>query len=118
MAALGAESLAWWRAQFPGTIANGTLVVAHARDTGELLQFGRRTTHFESVPGETIAALEPELAGRFSQGLYFKEEGHLDPRAALTALAARLAERGVPIRFSTEATVHPAARAVLDCRGL
>jgi glycine oxidase len=118
IAALGAESLAWWRAQFPGTIVNGTLVVAHARDTGELLQFGRRTARFESVSGESIAALEPELAGRFSQGLYFREEGHLDPRAALTALAARLAERGGRIRFGTEVTVRPAARAVLDCRGL
>ena len=118
IAALGAESLAWWRAQFPGTIVNGTLVVAHARDTGELLQFGRRTAHFESVRGETIAALEPDLAGRFSQGLYFSEEGHLDPRAALVALAERLAERGVPIRFGTDVTVRPAARAVLDCTGL
>jgi glycine oxidase len=118
IAALGAESLAWWRRQFPGTIVNGTLVVAHARDTGELLQFARRTAHFESVSGETIAALEPELAGRFSQGLYFREEGHLDPRAALAALAARLAERGVQIRFGIDATLRPAARAVLDCTGL
>ena len=118
IAALGTESLAWWRTQFPGTIVNGTLVVAHARDTGELVQFGRRTTHFESVSGETIAALEPELAGRFAQGLYFREEGHLDPRAALAAVAGRLAERGVHVRFGTEVTVRPAARAVLDCTGL
>ena len=118
IAALGTESLAWWRTQFPGTIVNGTLVVAHARDTGELVQFGRRTTHFESVSGETIAALEPELAGRFAQGLYFREEGHLDPRAALAALAGRLAERAVHIRFGTDVTVRPAARAVLDCTGL
>ena len=118
IAALGAESLAWWRAQFPGPIVNGTLVVAHARDTGELLQFGRRTAHFESVSAETIAALEPELAGRFSQGLYFREEGHLDPRAALAALAGRLAQRGVHIHFGTDATLRPAARAVLDCSGL
>ena len=118
IAALGTESLAWWRTQFPGTIVNGTLVVAHARDTGELVQFGRRTTHFESVSGETIAALEPELAGRFAQGLYFREEGHLDPRAALAAVAGRLAERGEHVRFGTEVTVRPAARAVLDCTGL
>ena len=82
------------------------------------MQFGRRTAHFESVPGETIAALEPELAGRFSQGLYFREEGHLDPRAALAALAARLAERGVRIRFGAEAPPRPAGRTVLDCTGL
>jgi len=118
IAALGAESLSWWRAQFPGTLVKGTLVVAHPRDTGELLQFGRRTSHFESVSGETIAALEPELAGRFSQGLYFKEEGHLDPRAALACLAGRLAGLGVHIRFGADGALRPAARAVLDCTGL
>ena len=99
IAELGAEGLAWWREHFTGTVANGTLVVAHARDTGELLQFARRTAHFENLSAEAIAALEPELAGRFSHGLYFSAEGHLDPRAALAALSARLAERGVPIRF-------------------
>ena len=118
IAALGAESLAWWRTRFAGTTVNGTLVVAHARDTAELLQFGRRTAHFESVSGEAIAALEPELAGRFSRGLYLREEGHLDPRAALASLAAELAERGVPIRFGVDAPVRPGPRALLDCTGL
>jgi len=118
IAALGAESLAWWRARFPGTVVNGTLVVAHARDTGELSQFGRRTAHFESVAGEAIAALEPDLAGRFSQGLYFAEEGHLDPRAALAFLAASLAQRGVHIRFGVDAAARPGPGARLDCTGL
>jgi glycine oxidase len=118
IAALGAESLTWWRERFAGTTVNGTLVVAHARDTAELLQFGRRTAHFECLAGEGIAELEPELAGRFSQGLYFPEEGHLDPRAALAALAERLAERGVSIRFGVEAPVRPAGRALIDCTGL
>jgi glycine oxidase len=118
IAALGAESLAWWRARFAGTIVKGTLVVAHARDTAELLQFGRRTGHFESVSGEAIAALEPDLAGRFSQGLYFAEEGHLDPRAALVSLAADLARRGVHIRFGVDARVRPGPGARLDCTGL
>jgi glycine oxidase len=118
IAELGVEGVAWWREHFAGTLVNGTLVVAHARDTGELLQFGRRTGHFESVSGEAIVALEPELAGRFSHGLYFREEGHLDPRAALAALVRRLTERGVPIRFGVEAPLRPVPRAVLDCTGL
>jgi glycine oxidase len=118
IAALGAESLAWWRTRFAGTTVNGTLVVAHARDTAELLQFGRRTAHFQSVSADAIAALEPELAGRFSRGLYLREEGHLDPRAALAALAAELAERGVPIRFGVDTPLRPGPRALLDCTGL
>jgi glycine oxidase len=118
IAEFGVEGVAWWREHFAGTLLNGTLVVAHARDTGELLQFGRRTGHFESVSGEAIATLEPELAGRFSHGLYFGEEGHLDPRAALTALVRQLTERGVPIRFGVEAPLRSVPRAVLDCTGL
>jgi glycine oxidase len=119
IAQLGTESLPWWRERFPGTVANGTLVVAHGRDVGELTQFARRTAHFEPVGGEAIAALEPDLAGRFAHGLYFAEEGHLDPRAALTALAARLAELGVPIRFGVETSASRLnGRALVDCRGL
>ncbi|HVN45642.1 MAG TPA: FAD-dependent oxidoreductase [Steroidobacteraceae bacterium] len=117
IAALGTESILWWRQHFPGTLQHGTLVVAHARDTGELAQFARRTAHFDTLAAERIAQLEPELAGRFSQGLYFPEEGHLDPRAALSALATRLGEADVPIRFGVTAAPRP-DRTVLDCRGL
>ena len=117
VAELGAEGLRWWRTHFADTATKGTLVVAHPRDTGELLQFARRTAHCESVRAETIAALEPDLSGRFSHGLYFPEEGHLDPRTALSALAARLSERGVDIRFGAAAAPR-ANRVVLDCTGL
>jgi glycine oxidase len=116
---LGIESLRWWREHFPGTVERGTLVVAHRRDVGELTQFGRRTAEFESVGPTGIAELEPELAGRYDAGLYFPQEGHLDPRAALAALARRAAELGVRIRFGQEA--EPGSlrgRAVLDCTGL
>jgi glycine oxidase len=116
---LGQESIAWWREHFPGTVLNGTLVVAHGRDAAEIAQFAGRTGHFERVGAEAIAALEPDLAGRFSQGLYFRDEAHLDPRAALTALAARLGELGVPVRFGVEASgVFLGGRQVIDCTGL
>jgi glycine oxidase len=118
IARLGAESLGWWRARFPGTVVHGTLVVAHARDTAELTQFGRRTAHFECVAGEAIAALEPDLAGRFERGLYFAEEGHLDPRAALAALAARLTALGVRIRYGVRVTADMLpGRTLVDCTG-
>jgi glycine oxidase len=124
--ALGLESLTWWPARFPGTFLRGSLVVAHGRDAGELRQFARRTERYQWLDGEAVGALEPDLAGRFSQALYFPEEGHLDPRAALAALAAKLATLGTPIRFGAgEEACREAARAaqaggatIVDCRGL
>jgi glycine oxidase len=95
------------------------LVVAHGRDTAELTQFGRRTAHFQRVTGEVIAALEPALAGRFVHGLYFADEGHLDPRAALVALSGRLRALGVSLRFGIDAErCHLAGRTIVDCSGL
>jgi glycine oxidase len=124
--ALGLESLTWWPAKFPGTVRRGSLVVAHGRDAGELRQFARRTEHHQWLDTEGIAALEPDLAGRFSQALYFPQEGHLDPRAALAALAQRLAALGVAIRFGVGAeacqkavvAAQAAGGALIDCRGL
>jgi glycine oxidase len=125
IAKLGTESIAWWRERLPGTVLNGSLVVAHGRDTGELANFSRRTEQFEWLDGEQIAALEPDLGGRFNKALYFKDEGHLDPRAALAALAARLETLRVPVRFGVTMAVAPAcwgatssARQVIDCTGL
>ena len=118
IARLGAQSIPWWRERFAGTVVNGTLVVAHGRDAPDLMQFAARTAHFERLAREDIARLEPDLAGRFAQGLYFPDEGHLDPRAALTALAARLEELGVAIRYGVDAWVASPAGPVIDCTGL
>ncbi|HZT03412.1 MAG TPA: glycine oxidase ThiO [Steroidobacteraceae bacterium] len=126
IAALGMESLEWWPARFAGTVRRGSLVVAHGRDVGELRQFARRTEHHEWLEAEALDALEPDLAGRFSQALYFPEEGHLDPRAALAALAERLRQLGTPIRYGVgvesarEQTLaaEAAGSTVVDCRGL
>jgi glycine oxidase len=119
IAQLGGESIAWWRERFPGTALNGSLVVAHGRDAGELAQFARRTERFEWLDGVGIGALEPDLAGRFNQALFFREEGHLDPRAALAALAQRLGELAVPIRFGVEASAaRLTEHRVIDCTGL
>ena len=123
---LGAESLAWWPARFPGTAIRGSLVVAHARDTGELRQFARRTERHQWLDAESLGRLEPDLEGRFSQALYFPEEGHLDPRAALAALSGRLEALGGTIRFGGGAeacreradAAQSAGDTVVDCRGL
>ena len=119
VARLGSESIGWWQKRFPETALKGSLVIAHGRDEGELARFSRRTERFEWLDGDAIAALEPDLGGRFSKALYFREEGHLDPRAALAALARRLAELGVPIRFDVTASAAPCKDCVvLDCSGL
>jgi glycine oxidase len=119
IAELGVEGLEWWRAHFAGTHVSGTLLVAHGRDAAELTQFARRTARFERVDAHGIAALEPELAGRFDHGLYFAEEGHLDPRAALAALAGRLDAIGVRIRYGVSVSdAMLTGRVLLDCTGL
>ncbi len=118
--ALGDEGFAWWAERYPAMVRRGTLVLAHGRDVGELKQFARRTEHYDWLDSEGIAALEPDLAGRFEHGLYFKEEAHIDPRAALAALAERLRALGGAIRFGTEAGQLRArdGEQVIDCTGL
>jgi glycine oxidase len=119
IARLGVESLTWWQEHFPGTLRRGTLLVAHARDRAELRQFAGRTEGYREVGADGIAELEPELAGRFDAGLYFAGEGHLEPRVALAALAARLSERGVPVHYGVDAgSRRLSGVALLDCSGL
>jgi glycine oxidase len=119
IARLGEEGIAWWRRRFPATAQQGTLVIAHGRDAGELVQFARRTERYQTIGAEALAALEPDLAGRFSSALYFAGEGHLDPRAALGALLARALELGVAVRFGVDADqASRAGREALDCTGL
>jgi glycine oxidase len=118
VADLGQAALDWWPRHHPETARNGTLVVAAARDTGELDRFARRTERFERLGTERIGELEPDLAGRFHKALFFPEEAHLDPRQALATLSDKLAAMGVPIRFGVDASqVSIAADHVLDCRG-
>jgi glycine oxidase len=121
VACLGQEAIGWWAEKFPGTARNGTLVLAHGRDVAELNEFASRTEAFERVGRERIRALEPDLAERFAHGLYFPDEAHLDPRAALSALVARL---GARVRFGVEITpdhsheLRAAGRRVVNCTGL
>ena len=86
VALLGAEALDFWTRLVPVAERRGSLVVAQKRDRGELLQFSRRTSHFASVDKAGLAALEPDLAENFDQALYFAEEAHLAPRAAMQEL--------------------------------
>jgi glycine oxidase len=119
IAQLGSESMAWWRRRCSSTVSNGSLVVAHARDSAELSQFSRRSERFEWLDADRLATAEPDLAGRFDKALFFREEAHLDPRAALQSLATRLEELGVQLRFGVTASVNDLRqRCVVNCTGL
>jgi glycine oxidase len=119
VARLGAPSIEWWVRRFPGTAVNGSLVVALPRDAAELPRFAERTANYEWRDEAGIAALEPDLAGRFRRALFFPYEAHLDPRRALPVLADLLKHRGVPIHFGVDMQAAPlTADVVVDCRGL
>jgi len=117
---LGRESIAVWRERYARVSQLGTLVVASGRDSAELRRFAERSGgHGQLCNREQIAALEPELAERFDRGVYFPEEAHLDPRAALPALAEQLIELGGQIRYGVSvADGACGGRHIIDCRGL
>ena len=117
---LGVESLGFWTKAVPVARQNGSLVVAPARDRPELSRFARRASGFEPIDVARLAALEPALEGRFDGALFFPSEAHLDPRAAMSCLAARLAAFGnVTLRFGVDAMQAPErAGWTIDCRGL
>ncbi|MDP4033689.1 MAG: glycine oxidase ThiO [Pseudorhodobacter sp.] len=115
VARLGLLAADWWAARVPGVVRRGTLVVAPARDRAELERFAARTKGHARIGQDRIAELEPDLAGRFASALYYPDEAHLDPRAALSALADGLRRRGVAIRYDTQ--LAP-GQADIDCRGI
>ncbi len=121
IAELGFESLDYWRNAVPDVPNEGSLVLAPPRDLPDLKRFSRRTQGYEWVDGAGIAALEPDLEGRFDQGLFFPTEAHLEPRKALAALTRKLVdEHQVKIRYESDGFDADASPAdvVVDCRGL
>jgi glycine oxidase len=115
---LGLRSLDLWREALPKTPFNGSLVVAHSRDRADFERFARLTGGYTRLGSEEIAALEPALAGRFSEALFFPQEGHVDPRQVLPALHDALRAVGVPIAFNAQAGQGEPDGMVIDCRGL
>jgi glycine oxidase len=120
IATLGQEALDFWSQDIGVATVSGSLVVAPRRERAELFDFARRTSNFETLDGEGIAALEPDLAGRFEAALFFPKEAHLDPRAAMAALAERLAQMpNVMFRFGQDgAGLATVPDWTVDCRGL
>ncbi|MEM7390893.1 MAG: FAD-dependent oxidoreductase, partial [Verrucomicrobiota bacterium] len=111
IARLGQQSLERW----PGIVealdedvdlkTNGSLVVAHPGDQGELERLSRQITEpgwMEQVSGPRIQELEPQLGNRFSSALFFPHEGHINNRQLLSALAATLHRHRVTWHAGTE----------------
>ncbi|MBX9589328.1 MAG: FAD-binding oxidoreductase [Hyphomonadaceae bacterium] len=116
---LGLTSIGLWRQTFPGTVVAGTLVIASARDRSEVDHFARLTEGYERIGGDAIARLEPDLAGRFSTGLFYAQEAHVAPLAAMQFLLEEIKRAGVNVAFGTEWRDGAAKdEMVIDCRGL
>ncbi len=115
---LGIRSLDLWREHFPQTPFNGSLVVAHPRDRSDFERFARLTSGHRRLDAEQLSELEPSLEGRFREGLFYPDEGHVEPRRVLPELHARIARAGGTIQFNSDARAERLDGIVIDCRGL
>lgn len=115
---LGLRSLKLWRDYFPETPFNGSLVVAHARDRADFERFARLTSGHQRLDAQAIAGIEPSLEGRFREGLFYAEEGHVEPRKVLPEIHARIRAAGGTIEFNSDVEPDELDGIVIDCRGL
>jgi len=118
---VGIGAMSAWRAVLPGLVEAGSLVVAPLRDRAELDRFARQTTGFERIGQDQLAELEPDLAGRFNEALFFPDEAHMATDQALSTLAEVAAKRGVRFLRGMAMEAVQAGNTfdfVIDCRGL
>jgi glycine oxidase len=115
---LGLRSLDLWREYLPETPFNGSLVMAHPRDRADFDRFAKMTSGHRRVDAEAIRELEPSLEGRFRDGLFYPDEGHVEPRRVLPQLHAQIEEAGGAVRFNSDVKPDDADGIVIDCRGL
>ena len=115
---LGLHSLKVWRKHFPDTEFNGSLVVAHARDRSDFERFARLTSEYRRLDAAGVSELEPSLEGRFREGLFYPDEGHVEPRRVLPELHARIVKAGGTVKFDSDVDIEALEGIVIDCRGL
>ncbi|HTC96400.1 MAG TPA: FAD-dependent oxidoreductase [Bradyrhizobium sp.] len=115
---LGIRSLDLWRQHFPQTPFNGSLVVAHARDRADFERFAKLTANHRRLDARGLSELEPSLEGRFREGLFYPDEGHVEPRRMLPALHAAIAKAGGKIEFNSGVEADDLDGLVIDCRGI
>jgi len=112
---------------------NGSLILWHRQDANDAerfikhLQKNQRNnpalTKPEMLDSARLQEIEPSVADRFSQGLYLPNEGQLDNRQLLHALATELST--LPVNLHWHQSPEPQALEqsgqydwVIDCRGL
>lgn len=115
---LGTEGLGLWRETYPGVVNNGSLVVAVARDQPDLIRFAKLTQAHATLDRSGLAALEPDLAGRFSTALYFQNEAHVATPHALVFLMESCRDAGVDLHFGRALEESDRETIIIDCRGL
>lgn len=115
---LGVRGLALWRQTYAGLVNAGSLVVAAPRDHAEMARFARATEPPARLDGAGLAALEPDLAGRFGEAFYFPDEAHMATPDALAALLAAVREAGATVKLGTVWRGDDTADVVVDCRGM
>src|SRR5258705_964702 len=114
---LGIRSLDLWREHFPHTPFNGSLVVAHPRDRADFERFAKLTTGHKRLDASALNELEPSLEGRFREGLFYADEGHVEPRRVLPELHARFSAAGGTLKFNSDPPQDDLDGVVIDCRG-
>lgn len=114
---LGQQSILWWQRHIGEVTKRGSIVLVPPRDMPELSRFARRTQNHSTIDKQQLKALEPDLGDRFSKGLYFKEEAHIDPRRALNILRKNLAIKNINIQFGKTLEPPNPKGTIVDARG-
>ena len=109
---------------------NGTLVVAFDQDRGSLenLRLNLKDQSYQTVAAHALQSYERGLNPRLRHGLFLPEEGQLDNRQLLRALAKVLVDK---VQWHTQADIEeqegsfsvngaalPRFDHVIDCRGV
>ena len=112
---------------------NGSLILWHRQDANDAERFVKHLqknqhsnpvlTEPELLDSKRLLEIEPSVADRFNQGLYLPNEGQLDNRQLLNALALELSN--LPVNLHWHQSLEPLALEqsdqydwVIDCRGL
>jgi glycine oxidase len=114
----------------------GSLVVTHTEDLPDLELLRKKVAKkvggqngFQDVSAVSIFALEPEIDRKISNGIFFKNEGHISSRDFLVASAVEFHRRKIQCFFETCATASQSGKIscsagdfqfdhVIDCRGI